>query len=66
MRYNTAYEVINLAKGGYTSYHIMPDDFPVPPRYGVLPDTLRNITHGMAYHPDCVIVNMPSNDASYV
>ena len=40
---NAENSVINLAKGGYSSYRLMPDAF-VPPSYRPAPDTARNIS----------------------
>ena len=56
-------EVINLAKGGYKTYHILPDEF-VPPPERPLPDPERNITKALSYHPTAIIINLPSNDAT--
>jgi lysophospholipase L1-like esterase len=56
-------EVINLAKGGYKTYHILPDDFAPPPERP-FPDTLRNITEALSYNPTAIIINLPSNDAT--
>lgn len=57
-------DVLNLARGGYTTYHLLPTGSPAvedrPP-----PDTLRNITAALARRPAAIIVNMPSNDAAY-
>jgi lysophospholipase L1-like esterase len=53
--------VTNLAKGGFTSYRILPDDVHTPflkPN----PDREHNITKALALHPDVIIINMPSND----
>jgi hypothetical protein len=55
--------VINLAKGGYTTYHILPSNTTPPPNRP-LPDTDRNITKALSYNPDVIIINMPSNDIS--
>ena len=60
---NPANEVINLAKGGYQTYHLMPSRYR-PPADRPRPDTLRNITKALSLHPDAVIVNLPSNDAA--
>ncbi|MCB2203233.1 SGNH/GDSL hydrolase family protein [bacterium] len=60
---NPAYEVINLAVGGYTTYQIQPDDF-VSPEGRPYPDTLKNITEALARHADAIIINLPSNDAA--
>jgi lysophospholipase L1-like esterase len=56
-------EVINLAKGGYVTYHILPDNF-VPPTERPFPDPKRNITKALSYNPTAIIINLPSNDAS--
>lgn len=61
--FNPDNEVINLAKGGYTSYHLMPTDYS-PPVNRALPDPARNITQALSLHPTAIIVNMPSNDVS--
>lgn len=53
--------VTNLAKGGYTTYRIMPDGY-VPPPDRLAPDTDRNVTEALSYNPDVIIINMPSND----
>lgn len=57
------YQVTNLAKGGYQTYHLMPNDF-IPPSGSPWPDTLRNITKALSLDPDAIIINLPSNDAS--
>ena len=55
-------EVINLAKSGYTTYHLLPDGYSTPANRPA-PDTLRNISQALSLNPDAIIVNMPSNDA---
>jgi lysophospholipase L1-like esterase len=60
---NPRTEVINLAVGGYTSYHILPDTSGTPagrPR----PSKEHNISKALTLHPDVIIINMPSNDVS--
>ncbi len=57
------HEVINLAKGGYTTYDLMPSDF-TPPSGRPTPKTDRNITKAIALNPDGIIINLPSNDAA--
>lgn len=52
------HEVINLAKGGLTTYDYRPDG--VSP----LPDANRNITRALELNPDLVIMNLPSNNAA--
>jgi lysophospholipase L1-like esterase len=56
--------IINLAKGGYTTYHMMPSDH-VPPDGRPKPDLCRSITMALHLDPSAVIINLPSNDASY-
>ncbi|MEO0897994.1 MAG: SGNH/GDSL hydrolase family protein [Bacteroidota bacterium] len=55
--------VTNLALGGRTTYHILPDGF-VPPAGRPLPITTNNISEAIRLGADAVIVNMPSNDAA--
>ena len=60
---NTSTQVTNLAIGGYTTYHIMPDDFVAPS--GRPARVLgRNITAAVLASPNAIIINMPSNDAA--
>lgn len=56
-------EVINLARGGYSTYHLMPATAP-PPAGRPRPDTARNISKALALQPDAIILNLPSNDAA--
>lgn len=57
-------EVINIARGGYTTYHLMETGFVTPTgRHAV--DTARNISKAIAYQPDAIIINLPSNDMAY-
>ena len=60
---NRESDVVNLARGGYTTYKLMPSNFIAPPRRPQ-PDTVRNITHALSFHPDGIIINLPSNDVS--
>jgi lysophospholipase L1-like esterase len=62
---NSCYELTNLAKPGYTSYHILPTGTPIPAQVTIPIDTSRNISQALALRPDAIIINMPSNDASY-
>jgi len=57
------YAVTNLARGGYTTYQIMPDGN-VPPAGRPLPDRERNITKALSLKPTAIIINLPSNDAT--
>ncbi|MDG1333715.1 MAG: GDSL-type esterase/lipase family protein [Crocinitomicaceae bacterium] len=61
--FNPENQVINLAKGGYNSYHLLPSGTK-PPRGRKFPDTLRNISKAMEYNADGIIINLPSNDVS--
>jgi lysophospholipase L1-like esterase len=58
---NPAYQITNLAVGGYDTYCIQPDDY-LPPKGRRRPDSLRNITRALSLNPDAIIINMPSND----
>jgi len=55
--------VSNLAKSGYTTYHIMPDGF-TPPAGRPTPDRERNITKALSLKPAAIIINLPSNDVA--
>ena len=59
---DTRFDVINLARGGYTTYNLLPTGTVIT---GVNEnvDTERNITKALSYNPDAVIINLPSNDA---
>jgi len=61
---NTRYNVVNLARGGYTTYHILPTGTTIPPGVNIAIDTERNITKALTFNPYAIIVNMPSNDAT--
>lgn len=56
--------VINLAKGGYTTYHLMPRDH-LSPEGRPQPDPCRCITMALHLDPDAIVINLPSNDAAY-
>lgn len=59
-------QVINLAKGGYTTCAIMPTGTPdYPAGSNMLKvDTERNIDKALSYAPGGIIINMPTNDVS--
>ncbi|MBK6931630.1 MAG: SGNH/GDSL hydrolase family protein [Saprospirales bacterium] len=57
-------EVINLARGGYSTYHLMPGQAAWPPAGRPMPDTARNITKALSLRPNAIILNLPSNDAA--
>jgi len=56
-------EVINLAVGGYTTYHIQSRHFRAPEKRPE-PDTIRNISTAITLRPSAIIINLPSNDAA--
>jgi lysophospholipase L1-like esterase len=60
---NPSNQVINLAVGGYTTFHELPTGT-INPRNRPAVDTAHNITAALAAHPDAVIINLPSNDAA--
>jgi lysophospholipase L1-like esterase len=55
--------LVNLARGGYTTYHILPTGS-VPPPNRPQPDESRNITFALAQKPSAIIISMPSNDVA--
>lgn len=57
------FELINLAVGGYTTYHEQPDDF-VPPQGRPTPDEAHNITMALSKNPDAILINLPGNDTA--
>ena len=61
---DTRKQVINLARGGYTTYHLIPSSSSArASAVGITTDTNRNITKALSFHPQAVIINLPSNDA---
>ena len=61
---DTRHEVINLAKGGYTTYHLLPTGTFIPPGVGFSIDPQRNVTKALTYNPVSIIINLPSNDVN--
>lgn len=64
---NAGNQVVNLAVGGFTTYHVLPTptDPSVPPPVGrPAPDETHNITTALANSPNLIIVNLPSNDVA--
>ncbi|HHH50425.1 MAG TPA: glycosyl hydrolase family protein [Saprospiraceae bacterium] len=60
---NGYHKVINLAVSGYTTYQLLPTGTKVPtkrPR----PDPQHNVSKALSYHPDAILINLPSNDAA--
>ncbi|MEL6675264.1 MAG: GDSL-type esterase/lipase family protein [Bacteroidota bacterium] len=60
---NPQNQVTNLAVGGTTTYHIMPDWFS-PPAGRPSPTPTKNVSEAISLGADAIIVNMPSNDAA--
>ena len=61
---DTRNEVINLAKGGYTTYHLLPTGSTAGSTVGISVDRERNITKALSLNPAAIIINLPSNDAA--
>jgi lysophospholipase L1-like esterase len=61
---DTRHEVVNLARGGYTTYHLLPTGSTAGSSVGVAVDTQRNITKALSLDPSGIIINLPSNDAA--
>jgi len=60
---NSGNQVINLGKGGFSTYQVLPSNFDHPSNRPH-PDTTKNFTKAMEYEPDGIIINLPSNDIS--
>ena len=58
------FDVLNLARGGYTTYHVLPEGAAVPADLGGAPDPRRNIEAALARDPAAIIVGLTSNDAA--
>lgn len=54
--------VRNLSKNGYSTYEVMPTGSRKEGRPA--PDEQRNITKALSFHPDAIIINLPTNDAA--
>lgn len=54
--------VFNIARGGYSTFQIMPNEaiFPNRPK----PDPERNITKALGLNPHAILINLPSNDTT--
>ena len=59
---NNSAQVINLANGGYTTFHAMPNGFRRPKRPVV--DTAKNISKTLTLRPNLVLITFPSNDVA--
>ena len=60
-----ALDVLNLARGGYTTYHVMPEGTTVPETLGGAPDPRRNIDAALARDPVAILIGLTSNDSAY-
>jgi lysophospholipase L1-like esterase len=60
---NPKISIHNLAVGGYTTYHILPNGF-IPPANRPIPIMEHNITKALEFKPTAIIINLPSNDAA--
>ena len=60
---NPSNTVVNLAVGGYTTYHTLPTGT-INPGGRPAVNPAHNITAALATRPDAVIINLPSNDAA--
>ena len=58
-------DVLNLARGGYTTYHLLPAGSPVPETLGGAPDLRRNVEAALARDPVAVLIGLTSNDSAY-
>ena len=56
-------KVTNLAIGGTTTYHILPDWYPTPDNRPAV-NSSNNVSKAIALGADAIIVNMPSNDTA--
>ena len=61
---DTRYRLVNLARGGFTTYNILPTGTDIPAGVNQTIDTDRNVTAALGYDPFAIIINMPSNDAA--
>jgi len=56
--------VTNLARGGFTTYNILPSGSSIATGINQTIDIERNITEAISLNPNAVIINLPSNDAA--
>ena len=59
------FDVLNLARGGYTTYHVLPEGSAVPADLGGAPDPRRNIDAALARDPAAIVIGLTSNDSAY-
>jgi len=61
---DTRFKVTNLAQGGFTTYHILPNGTEIPNDISFGIDPTKNITQALSLEPNAIIINLPSNDAA--
>lgn len=61
---DTRFAITNLARGGFTTYNILPDGAEIPSGVNQTIDPERNISKALTLNPDAIIINLPSNDAA--
>ena len=59
------FDVLNLARGGYSTFHLAPAGTAAPETIRGAPDPRRNIDAALARDPAAIVINLPSNDAAY-
>lgn len=62
---DTRFQIENLARGGFTTYNILPTGTGIPGDVTHEIDVERNITKAISNNADGVIINLPSNDAAF-
>ncbi len=53
--------IINLSVPGFSTYDVMPTGY-APKANRSYPSVNNNVTKALSYHPDFIIVNLPTND----
>lgn len=61
--FNPNNQVINLGKGGFSTYQVQPTSEEYTKNRPTA-DTTRNFTKALQYKPDGIIINLPSNDVA--
>ncbi len=61
---DTRFRVTNLARGGFTTYNILPTGTTIPDGVNQAVDEERNVTQALSLDPQGLIINLPSNDAA--
>lgn len=63
-QHDTRMRVTNLARGGFTTYNILPSGTEIPTGINQVVDPARNVSMARSLNPNGVIINLPSNDAA--